>query len=157
MAKIHINIGSNIDKSNNIKQALKALQEYFGVLETSSIYQTPAEGFAGDDFYNIGVNIQTEFSIDKVNKILDSIEQKLGRDRQKPKFSNRMIDLDLVLYDDVIEKEKNLPRDDILKYIFVLQPLIELNPNQLHPVEKITFEALLIKYKYKKKIQIVSV
>jgi len=59
---------------------------------------------------------------------LHDIENSLGRDRSLPKFSSRMIDLDLVLYGGIIDETLNVPRKDILKYAFVLAPLAELNP-----------------------------
>ena len=155
MAQIHINIGSNVNKQHNINAALKQLKSQFGKITTSSLYQSPAEGFIGDDFYNIGVNIQTNLSIDKVSNILNTIEQTLGRDRENPKFSNRVIDLDLVLYDSIISKQDNLPRDDILKYAFVLVPLIELNPNQIHPTKQVPFKALWSLNQYGLEIEIV--
>ena len=155
MAQIHINIGSNVNKQHNINAALKHLKAQFGEITTSSLYQSPAVGFVGDDFYNIGVNIQTNFSIDKVSEVLNNIEQKLGRDRKNPKFSNRVIDLDLVLYDSIISEQNNLPRDDILKYAFVLVPLIELNPDKIHPIEKVPFKALWSLKGYSSTIEIV--
>lgn len=142
MAQIHINIGSNIDKARHINLALEELKIYFGALEASSLYQSPAEGFEGDDFYNIGVNIKTALSVDEVRFALNKIEQKIGRKRNNAKFSNRVIDLDLVLYDKIISKQANIPRDDILKYAFVLVPLIELNPETIHPIKQISFKAL---------------
>ena len=155
MAQIHINIGSNVNKQHNINAALKQLKSQFGKITTSSLYQSPAEGFIGDDFYNIGVNIQTNLSIDKVSNILNTIEQTLGRNRENPKFSNRVIDLDLVLYDSIISEQDNLPRDDILKYAFVLVPLIELNPNQIHPTKQVPFKILWSLNQYGLEIEIV--
>jgi len=70
---------------------------------------------------------------------LHDIESSLGRERSLPKFSSRIIDLDLVLYNDVIDENLNVPRGDILRYAFVLAPLAELNPEDIHPQQGISY------------------
>ena len=142
MANIHINIGSNQNRQQNITSAISALRALFTDVVISSVYQSPAEGFEGDDFYNVGVNANTDLSVKDTAKALRDIEQQQGRDRTQPRFSSRKIDLDLVLYDDVIDESANLPRDDILKYAFVLAPLAELNSELIHPVEQRSYQAL---------------
>ncbi len=142
MINIHINIGSNQNRRENITAAIQALKSRFSDIKISSIFQSPTEGFAGDDFYNLGVNARTNLSIQETAEVLRNIEQDQGRDRTQPKFSSRKIDLDLVLYSDVIEKDANLPRDDILKYAFVLAPLAELNAALIHPVEQQSYQTL---------------
>lgn len=142
MANIHINIGSNQNRRKNISAAIQALKSVFSHIKISSIYQSPAEGFEGDDFYNVGVNASTDLSIKETAEVLRNIEQNQGRDRTQPKFSSRKIDLDLVIYDNVIDREVNLPRDDILKYAFVLAPLTELNAELIHPVELQSYQTL---------------
>ena len=109
MAKIHINIGSNQNREVNIAGAIDFLRLNFANIKISDIFESPAEGFEGDDFYNVGVNASTQLSIEDVNAVLKSIEKTFGRDPTQPKFSSRLIDLDLVTYDDVINKVLNLP------------------------------------------------
>lgn len=138
----HLNIGSNIDKENQIKQALIALKTQFGTLKCSSIYESKAVGFVGDNFYNLGVDINTELSIEALNKCLHDIEDAQGRNRTMAKFSARNIDIDLILYGNIVDKSQRLPRKDILKYPFVLAPLVELNPHALHPMVKTSFQDL---------------
>ena len=142
MANIHINIGSNQNRRQNISGAIESLKLIFNDLDFSSVYESPAEGFDGDDFYNICVNAVTSMSIAKTSESLRKIEEQHGRDRTQPKFSSRVIDLDLVLYDNIVDESSNLPRDDILKYAFVLAPLAELNPKAIHPVELKSYQAL---------------
>lgn len=142
MADIHINIGSNQNREKNIANAIDMLKFNFSNIKISDIYSSPAQGFKGDDFYNVGVNATTSLNIVDTSNVLKNIEDKIGRDRSQPKFSSREIDLDLVLYDDVIDQEANLPRDDILKYAFVLAPLAQLEANSIHPIEKQTYQVL---------------
>ncbi len=123
---IHINVGSNEQKEENIAKALELLGQEFDEIEVSSIYTSPSVGFKGDDFANVGVNATTAKSLAETMNALRAIEDTIGRDRTKPKFSSRTIDLDLIIYGNIIDREQNIPRDDLLKYDFVLTPFIEL-------------------------------
>jgi len=142
MSIVHLNVGSNQNRRTNIRLAIKALEQYFSNIILSSLFESPSEGFKGNDFYNIGVNITTLKTSNEVVDILHDIENSLGRDRSLPKFSSRMIDLDLVLYGGIIDEALNVPRKDILKYAFVLAPLAELNPEVIHPLEGTSFQNL---------------
>jgi 2-amino-4-hydroxy-6-hydroxymethyldihydropteridine diphosphokinase len=142
MAKIHINIGSNQNREANIADAMDYFRLNFTIIKISDIFESPAEGFDGDDFYNVGVNASTQLSIEDVNAVLKNIEKTFGRDRTQPKFSSRLIDLDLVIYDDVVDADANLPRDDILKYSFVLAPLAQLSGDEIHPLTNRTYQQL---------------
>ena len=142
MSDVHINIGSNEDRALRLTLALEVLEQEFSNIVVSSLYESPAEGFEGNDFYNIGVNATTDKSIHEVRATLKEIEDDLGRDRNLAKFSARIIDLDLVLYDDVIEASLNLPRADILKFGYVLAPLAELSASGRHPIEGQTYQEL---------------
>ena len=136
---LHLNIGSNKNRRINIRLALNKLKSNFTDITVSSIFESPAEGFVGSNFYNVGVNAKTKNNINEVVGILHDIEISLGRDRSLPKFSSRIIDLDLVLYNDAIDEDLKVPRRDILKYAFVLAPLAELNPEDIHPQTGISF------------------
>ncbi|ALE52296.1 2-amino-4-hydroxy-6-hydroxymethyldihydropteridine pyrophosphokinase [Candidatus Thioglobus autotrophicus] len=142
MAKIHINIGSNQNREANIAGAMDYLRLNFTIIKISDIFESPAEGFDGDDFYNVGVNASTQLSVEDVNAVLKNIEKTFGRDRIQPKFSSRLIDLDLVTYDDAVDADANLPRDDILKYSFVLAPLAQLSGGEIHPLTNQTYQQL---------------
>lgn len=142
MTKIHINIGSNQNRRNNIMRALEALKMNFFELVYSDIFESLAYGFKGANFYNMGVNAETDLRIVEVLNILHIIENNQGRDRTQPKFSARQIDLDLILYANAVDKKYNLPRDDILKYNFVLAPLVQLNPTGIHPSNHQTYQQL---------------
>ena len=142
MSIVHLNVGSNQNRRINIRLAIKDLEQYFSNIVLSSLFESPSEGFKGNDFYNVGVNITTVKTSNEVVDILHDIENSLGRDRSLPKFSSRMIDLDLVLYGGIIDETLNVPRKDILKYAFVLAPLAELNPEAIHPLEGTSYQNL---------------
>ena len=65
-----------------------------------------------------------------------------GRITGTKAFNDRTLDIDVLTYDDHINLDLNIPRDEILKYGFVLEPLAELNPEGLHPIERVTFMEL---------------
>ena len=142
MSLVHLNIGSNQNRRSNIRLAIQSLEQFFSDIALSSLFESPSAGFNGNDFYNIGVNITTLKTSHEVVDILRDIENFLGRDRSLPKFSSRIIDLDLVLYGGIIDDSLNVPRKDILKYAFVLAPLAELNPEAIHPLEGISYQNL---------------
>ena len=119
MSLVHLNIGSNQNRHSNIRLAIQSLEQCFSDIVLSSLFESPSEGFEGNDFYNVGVNITTSKTTNEVVDILRDIENSLGRDRSLQKFSSRIIDLDLVLYDGIIDETLNVPRKDILKYAFV--------------------------------------
>ncbi len=142
MSILHLNIGSNQDRRKNIRLALKQLENFFEKITISSLFESPSEGFTGKDFYNVGVNVETQKKASEVLDILHQIEDSLGRNRAMPKFSSRIIDIDLVTYDNIIDEKLNVPRKDILRYAFVLAPLLELNPDGIHPEKGVSYLTL---------------
>ena len=136
MARIYISIGSNIDAEHNIRIAVHALQEHYGKLILSSVYESESVGFEGDNFLNLVAGVNTDEDVYTVVAMLRKIEEDNGRDRSGPRFSPRTVDLDLLLYDDLVLKEEGLelPRDEITKNAFVLLPLEEIAPQLIHPL-----------------------
>jgi 2-amino-4-hydroxy-6-hydroxymethyldihydropteridine diphosphokinase len=136
MARIYISLGSNIDRAANTRAGVQALQQAFGELELSSVYESEAVGFEGDAFYNMVIACDSAEDVRVTNKMLADIEDAHGRERTGPRFSSRTLDLDLLLYDDLVVNAKglSLPRDEILNNAFVLWPLAEIAPTLVHPV-----------------------
>jgi 2-amino-4-hydroxy-6-hydroxymethyldihydropteridine diphosphokinase len=148
MSKGYISIGSNIDKEIYIPVSIKALEQFFGELIISSIYNSEAVGFAGDSFYNLVVGFNSELTVKEVAKQLRNIELANGRSRDSQKFSSRTLDLDLLLYDDLIINDGRLqiPRDEIESYAFVLEPLAEIAPTLKHPISGLNYVELWEKF-----------
>ncbi len=144
MPRIYISIGSNIEPARHVRLAVAALHEYYGELTISSVYESAAVGFEGDNFYNLVVGLDTQQNVKEVNRLLHEIEDRYGRERSGPRFSARTIDLDLLLYDDLVMQDGKLvlPREEILQNAFVLWPLAEIAPDIIHPVEQISIAAL---------------
>jgi len=144
----YISIGSNIDKDKNILASLQALEHHFGKLTISSVYESEPVGFTGDTFYNLVVGFNSELEVKDVAKQLRQIELDNGRTRDCQKFSDRTLDLDLLLYDDLILNDGRLqiPRDDIERYAFVLEPLAEIVPALKHPISQLSYAELWEKF-----------
>ena len=123
--KYFLSLGSNINAEQNLEFALEELKKILSNIQSSSIHQTKAEGFEGDDFLNSVVCGNSELDFKDLNKKLKLIEDNAGRNRNAPKFSPRTLDIDIVLQinenDDILFES-----DEIQKYEFVSTPLKEL-------------------------------
>jgi len=102
-----IGIGSNINAENNIPKMLEILKTKVTVLKGSTFLKTKPIGIINQpDFTNGAVKIETELNKTDLNKLLKKIEDIIGRDRTKPKFSSRCIDLDIVVWNgEIIDKD----------------------------------------------------
>jgi len=142
VARIYVSVGSNINPVDNIRSAVAALRQHFPELDISTVYESQAVGFEGENFLNFVVGFNSEQALAELIQLLDDIEDQQQRDRSGPRFSARTIDLDLLVYDDIIAPELNIPRDEISKNAFVLQPLAELAPGLVHPQLQISYAQL---------------
>ncbi|MGY8813494.1 MAG: 2-amino-4-hydroxy-6-hydroxymethyldihydropteridine diphosphokinase [Gammaproteobacteria bacterium] len=135
MAKAFIGIGSNVDRDHNIGSGINQLAKLDSNLIVSTIYESKSFGFTGDNFYNLAVGLDTRLPALDLNSLLREIEDKHGRLRNIPRFSSRNLDLDLLIYDDLVrhDKELDVPRQDIISYAFVLKPLAEIAADFIHP------------------------
>lgn len=144
MSTAYLGLGSNIDATGHIPSGIEALRESFSRVELSSIYRAPAVGFHGNDFINLVARIETDLSPLDLKRFLHALEDRHGRDRAQPKFSDRTLDIDILLYDDLylLSPELEIPRDEILTAAHVLKPLADLAPDVLHPVVRRTMAQL---------------
>ena len=136
MAKVFAGLGSNIDPEDNLHLGVRELRARYGDLQLSAVYRSKSVGFDGDDFLNLVARFETEASPESICKEIERIHELAGRDRNDGKWSARPLDIDLLLYDDLVVDDKpvRLPRNDVLEYSFVLRPLAELAPEFRHPV-----------------------
>ena len=144
MAQVFIGVGSNINPRQNIRLAVELLGDAFGELQLSSVYQSEAVGFAGDDFYNMVVGLQTDRPIEELARFLRQLEFAHGRPKNPSPDSGRQIDLDILTYDNAVGEfgAVELPRAEILYNAFVLWPLAEIAGESLHPVEQKSYAEL---------------
>ena len=144
----YLSLGSNQGrKLNNLQEAIFEIAESIGAIhKISSVYKTDSWGFKGDDFYNICIAVSTYLPPEELLKNILNIEAKLGRKRkQNNKYTNRKIDIDILLFDDEIVFSKNIiiPHPRMLDRKFVLVPLAEIAGSTLHPIEKKTLNICL--------------
>lgn len=139
-----LSLGSNVEPETHLRSAIAALRARFGDVVVSAVYRFPAVGYTGPDFLNAAATVRTDLDADALNAWLHALEDAHGRDRSGPRFSDRTLDIDIVLFDDaVLSGAGNLriPRDE-LRHAFVLRPAAEIVPDWRHPVEGATLAAL---------------
>ena len=136
MSRVYVGIGTNVDKERNIRSCFSTLQQIFRNVVKSSVYQSAAVGFEGEDFYNMVVSLDTTLTPSNINHVFFEVEKKHGRKRGKNQFVSRELDLDQLLYDDLIIDEDGLclPHKDLSKYSHTLQPMAEIAGDLVHPV-----------------------
>jgi 2-amino-4-hydroxy-6-hydroxymethyldihydropteridine diphosphokinase len=137
MAEVYVAAGSNVEPEKNLARALDALEQAFGEVAISPAYCNPAVGFAGADFINLVVGFRTADGPKQVKEKLERIEADCGRPRDAPKWASRTMDLDILMYDQLVSDEPGLilPRPDLLRRAFMLKPLADLAPGLLHPTQ----------------------
>ena len=141
MPHVYVSIGSNIDRESNIRSGLRCLKTRYGELAISPLYESEAVGFAGPAFYNLVVAFDTQEALSTVCGALHRIEDDHGRRRTTARSDNRTLDLDLLLYGDVVRTEPpRLPRPEIHQYAFVLRPLADIAPAARHPQTGLCYE-----------------
>lgn len=136
MAIVYVGIGSNIDPENNLHLCMSELRRRYGEVRASAVYRSRAVGFEGDDFLNLVASFTSEKSPEAICEDIETIHNLVGRSRKGGKWAARPLDIDLLLYNDLVMSERpvRVPREDILEYSFVLRPLAELAPGFVHPV-----------------------
>ena len=137
----YLSLGTNQGhKIENLQKAINLISDAVGVVQKiSSIYKTASWGFAGNDFYNICIQISTSLKANELLEAVLNIETQLGRQRtNSSEYQNRNIDIDVLLFDDEIIFSKTLivPHPKMLARKFVMIPLVEIAPNAIHPIEK---------------------
>jgi len=137
----YLSLGTNQgNKLENLQNAIDMIAKKIGaILNISSVYKTASWGFDSNDFYNICLKVSTYHPPEKLMNILLDIESNLGRKRNDKKgYSDRNIDIDILLFDDEIIFSKTLivPHAKMLERKFVLVPLVEIAATVIHPIEK---------------------
>ncbi|MDA9557453.1 2-amino-4-hydroxy-6-hydroxymethyldihydropteridine diphosphokinase [Vibrio sp.] len=129
----YLGVGSNIERCISIQLAVERLQRIDPELRISPIYESDSVGFTGHSFYNLVIELKTTLSLMQLRHHLRSLELELGRPQQAKKNQNRYIDIDILLYGNDVSIDPPLPREDIRRFAFVIQPLYDLCPSLIIP------------------------
>lgn len=132
---VYVGVGSNIRPEAELPAGVAALQAAFDLARVSSVYRSPAFGFDGDDFLNVVIELRTRLDVDAVAAQLDAIETRGHHRTSTERFAPRALDCDLLMYGRKVDASRRLPRDDVLRYPFVLGPLAEIAPHLRHPLD----------------------
>lgn len=135
MPWVWVSLGSNLDRTASLRGAVHLLRERVGNLVLSSVYESASVGSPGPPFYNLVAGFATNLRVAELNRWFHEIETAFGRERTADKNAPRTLDLDLLTYGEQvgISDGQALPRDEILRYGFVLGPLAEIAPDDRHP------------------------
>jgi len=136
---VYLSLGSNLgDKINNLQTTINLIDSKVGdVLLISSVYQTKAVGFVGEDFLNCCVSLRTSMEPKILIKELINIESQNGRLRSNRNiYESRSIDIDILFYEDKIINQHNLtiPHPRMNERNFVIKPLLDIAKSKIHPV-----------------------
>jgi 2-amino-4-hydroxy-6-hydroxymethyldihydropteridine diphosphokinase len=144
MPRVFVAAGSNVDPERHLARALTELRRAFPDTQVSPAYRNRAVGFEGADFINAVVGFHTELPVTEVIERLRGIEASCGRARDAPKWAPRSMDLDILLYGDLVsdDPQLRLPRPDLLKRAYMLGPLADLAPEVVHPTAGATIGQL---------------
>lgn len=142
--RVWLSLGSNIERSHNLRAAVRSLRAVFGQLVLSPVYESQAVGFKGAPFFNMVVGLETDLPPEALADRLRQLESEQGRIRGADKFAPRTLDVDLLIYGDRVINQGSLqlPRDEIVRYAFVLRPLADVAGSEVHPVSGESYQAL---------------
>ena len=149
MATVYLGLGTNLgDKEANLRTAIYKLQERIGKqVSLSSFYETAPWGFESDhSFLNAAIGLETSLSPIEILHITQEIEKELGRTKKSVNgsYSDRLIDIDILLYDTLVLQtpELTIPHPLMAERDFVMNPLIEIAGNVIHPTRQKTLSEL---------------
>jgi len=145
--RVTLLMGGNLgDVKNNFTNATGEISNSADILKESALYKTQAWGMeSAPDFLNIALEIETSLSPELLLNELLHIEKKMGRERVVAGYHDRVIDIDIIFYGDhIIDTEKlKVPHPKMTMRKFVLIPLAEIIPEEVHPVYGKTVRELL--------------
>jgi 2-amino-4-hydroxy-6-hydroxymethyldihydropteridine diphosphokinase len=145
MTQVYLGLGANIEPQASLQAGVFELRSQFGAVDLSPVYLAPAIGMVGPHFLNMVVGFACPMSHTELMTWIRAIEAKHGRVRPSvadEKSSSHGLDMDLLLFGDLVDKALKVPRPDILTCTYVLQPLADLVPTLAHPAAGKTMASL---------------
>jgi len=144
VTSVYVAAGSNVEPRVNLRRALATLHAHFAPLRVSRAYRNAAVGFEGEDFVNLVIGFETTAPVEDVMSRLHEAEAACGRGRDAPKWAPRAMDLDILLYGDLVCERPGLrlPRPDLVRRAYMLGPAAEIAPDLRHPTLGLTLGEL---------------
>lgn len=146
---VFLSLGSDLgEKELNLKKAISLIEIKIGhIINTSSVFESEPWGFESKtSFYNIALELSTKLSPKEVLEKTQQIEQEIGRIEKSNRrgYESRLIDIDIIFFNDVImiESELTIPHPLYHKRNFVLYPLEEISPFKTDPITCLTMRQL---------------
>ena len=143
--RAYLSLGSNIEPEIHLRAALAELRARFRVFAVSPVYRSAAVGFDGPDFLNLAAGIETDLDPLALDAWLHALEDRHGRRRDVPRYASRTLDVDIVLFDEIMldgPGHLRIPRPE-LDQPFVLVPLCDIAPTVRDPVSGRTLAEML--------------
>lgn len=139
MARIVLSLGSNIEpREKHLKKAIAEIADWSeSALKVSNMYSTEPVGFRSEkEFLNLAVLFETSCSPAELLAKIHAVESKMGRIRTPGRVEDRIIDMDILFYDDLIlnTDELSIPHPRLHERSFVLTPLLDIVPDLVHPI-----------------------
>ncbi|OOG49546.1 2-amino-4-hydroxy-6-hydroxymethyldihydropteridine diphosphokinase [Rhodanobacter sp. C01] len=144
MAQVYLSLGSNLEPRRYLPAAITALRDRFGAISVSPAYRSKSVGFDGADFINLAVGLDTDLSPEALNDWLHALEDRHGRRRDVPRYSDRTLDIDIVFYGALVldgPGHLQIPRKE-LRHAFVLRPIADIAPTFRHPLSGLSMTEL---------------
>ncbi|WP_447553757.1 2-amino-4-hydroxy-6-hydroxymethyldihydropteridine diphosphokinase [Vreelandella sp. EE22] len=145
MSLVCLSLGSNAEPEAHLSACLKALEQTFGDLRISRVFESEPVGVeAATNFYNAVVAFESSWPPGKLNAWVKALEAAHNQGTPARPHCPKALDIDLLAVGEICAHVDGitLPRDDIRRYAFVLRPLAELLPDQPHPDCRTPYKAL---------------
>ncbi|MBF0225601.1 MAG: 2-amino-4-hydroxy-6-hydroxymethyldihydropteridine diphosphokinase [Desulfobacterales bacterium] len=149
MHNVYICVGSNVGQRRiNCQKGLEFIEKFYdcSIQAQSALYLTEPVDYKNQNwFINVLALIKTDLEPFELLKVFKTIEEKFGRNMDERRFGPRIIDIDILLYDNLIlnTPELIIPHPRMHKRLFVLKPFCDINPNIIHPVLNRSIKELL--------------
>ncbi len=152
--RVFLGLGANLDPTTSLRTGIQQLKQRFSGIQISPVYQAGAVGLDGPDFFNMVVVFNCDLALVDLRIWIRQVETKAGRNHKQPKHCNHGLDMDVLLYGDLVDvAANNIPHSDILTCAHVLCPLADLIPDRQHPLKNITIAQIWYEFAGSKNLQ----
>jgi 2-amino-4-hydroxy-6-hydroxymethyldihydropteridine diphosphokinase len=142
---VYLGLGSNMgNREDFLAVTKKELEKFLQIVKESSIYETEPLGDSDKWFLNQVIEVRTDLRPEELLKKIKLVEKKVGR-KKRARWGDREIDVDILFFGDIViwRPELVIPHSGSTHRKFILLPLIELNPDFIHPVLHLPIKKLL--------------